>query len=91
MVKKHAQGNDAALPNTSLGMLAQALTETVSVSLLCVIEQSPSNVWARFQQRSQQPVKHTEPKEKPHSLLQNCGVYLVAWTGIEPVTRGFST
>ncbi len=29
-------------------------------------------------------------QEKPHSLLQNCGVYLVAWTGIEPVTRGFS-
>jgi len=31
------------------------------------------------------------PKEKPHSLLRNCGVNLVAWGRIELPTRGFST
>ena len=35
-------------------------------------------------------IKVGEHKEKPHSLLRNCGVYLVAWDGIEPSTRGFS-
>jgi hypothetical protein len=36
-------------------------------------------------------VFYASDKEKPHSLLRNCGVYLVAWSGIEPLTRGFST
>jgi hypothetical protein len=31
------------------------------------------------------------PKEKPHSLLRNYGVNLVAWGRIELPTRGFST
>ncbi len=30
-------------------------------------------------------------KVKNRSLLRNCGVKLVAWGGIEPPTRGFST
>ena len=29
-------------------------------------------------------------KEKPRIVLRHYGVNLVAWTGIEPVTRGFS-
>ena len=61
-----------------------------SVFLLCVIGQSHSSVGVKYQQRSQQRVFYASEKEKPHSLLRNCGVYLVAWDGIEPSTRGFS-
>jgi hypothetical protein len=39
----------------------------------------------------QQRVNTLRQKEKPHSLLRNCGVYLVAWGRIELPTRGFST
>ena len=35
-------------------------------------------------------VKRQTHKRKPHGLLRNCGVDLVAWGRIELPTRGFS-
>jgi hypothetical protein len=45
----------------------------------------------RFDGAAMGCVKRQTHKRKPHGLLRNCGVYLVAWGRIELPTRGFST
>jgi len=65
------------------------LTGWYSVSTLAIHVTTPANALSMLWQ--QKLGKSEPPKKKPLPSCEDNGFYLVAWTGIEPVTRGFST